>query len=890
MLDLLPEGAVFQNSLGFPRSLIFTAGESGSAAGETVRGAVDRLTWGVGDTVVQNDFEPPLISVADATVAEPAAGTAFAEVQVSLSGLNGFRSPDAPRAGRLGQPVTVHYETADDTATAGEDYTPVSGTLTFDPADSVTSQSVTIPILNDTAADDGETFQLKLSAPVNGVLESATATITITNTPPTSPTDVVVRPGALHGWAVDFSAASVRPGFVTGPADAPLGEGSFRFDTGSAGAAAAGAKVELSSGGLNDQPVVDLGVLRFDLYVEEVIQGGIYLNLKVDADHNGTIDTTLSYVPAAIPLKTWTRVDALDGGATGAFGWFCQSSTVTCSQSGITWTAMLDLLPGGAEFQNSLGFPRSLIFSAGTSASAAGDTVRGAVDLLTWGLGDSVVQNDFEPPLIAIADATVAEPEAGNTVASLAVTLSGPNGFFSPDAPRAGRLGQPVTVHYATDGGTATAGQDYTSVAGTLTFNPGQTTASASVPISADRVADNNETVLVRLSTPVNGVIQRATATLTITDTPPPGEEPGYVPLSPVRLLDTRDGTGAPAGFVDAGSVTEVQVSGAAGIPGSAKAVVLNATVTQPEAAGFVTVFPCGESRPTTSSINHSAGQTIPNMVVVALPDNGKICFYSSKKAHLIADVNGYFSQTSDFEPMSPRRLVDTRSSVTPPVKVPAGSTFSVNVAPRYGIPEGAAAASLNLTVTQTTSSGFVTMFPCGSPRPTASTLNFVAGQTISNAVLAKAGSGGNVCIYTTDNLHVLVDVGGWFPADTDFRSLTPERLLDSRSGIGHPPAGIVTGGSEVELKVTQVGASNIPADAGAVVLNVTATGPQSGGFVTVYPCGQPRPTASNLNYTKGTTIANAVISKVGAGGKVCLYTPVSTHLVADVTGWFPTT
>ena len=64
-------------------------------------------------------------------------------------------------------------------------------------------------------------------------------------------------------------------------------------------------------------------------------------------------------------------------------------------------------------------------------------------------------------------------------------------------------------------------------------------------------------------------------------------------------------------------------------------------------------------------------------MVVVALPANGKICFYSSKKAHLIADVNGYFSQTSDFEPMSPRRLVDTRSSVTPPVKLPAGSTFS---------------------------------------------------------------------------------------------------------------------------------------------------------------------------------------------------------------------
>ena len=77
-------------------------------------------------------------------------------------------------------------------------------------------------------------------------------------------TDVVVRPGALHGWAVDFSADSVRPGFVTGPETPPLGDGSFRFDTGAAGAAAAGAKVELSNGGLNDQPISgpDCALLR----------------------------------------------------------------------------------------------------------------------------------------------------------------------------------------------------------------------------------------------------------------------------------------------------------------------------------------------------------------------------------------------------------------------------------------------------------------------------------------------------------------------------------------------------------------------------------------------------------------------------------------------------
>ena len=885
---------MFQNSLGFPRSLIFTAGQSASPAGQTVRGTVDRLAWGFGDTVVRNDFEPAQISVADTTVAEPGAGTAFAEVPVELSGLNSFVSPDAPRAGRRGQPVTVHYETADGTATANQDYRPVSGTLTFDPADPSTSQSVMIPILTDTALDDGETVLVKLSAAVNGVVQRGTAILTITNTTPASPVDVVVRPGELHGWAVNFATNSVRPGFVTGPKTPPRGEGSFRFDTGSAGAAAAGAKVELSNGGLNDQPVADLTVLRFDVYLEESVPGaGPYLNLKIDADHNGSIDTTLSYLSTPIPLNAWTTVDAVSSTATGAAGWFCQTSTVvTCSVEGMTWVQVLDLLPDGAMFQNSLGFPRSLIFSVGQSATAAGQTVRGAVDRLTWGLGDAVVRNDFEPAQISVADTTVAEPAVGNAEAEVPVTISGPNWFRSVDAPSAGRRGQPVTVHYETADGTATAGRDYTRVSGTLTFDPatGETTLPVIVPISADNVTDEDETVLVNLSAPINGLLERRTAIVKITDTPPASPEPGYVPLNPVRLLDTRNGTGAPAGFASAGSVTELQVSGP-GIPESAKAVVLNATVVSPEGAGYLTVYPCGQDRPTTSNINYNAGQTIANMVVVALPDSGKVCLYTHKKAHLVADADGYFSATSDFETMSPRRLVDTRSAVTPPVKVPAGSTFSVNVAPRYGIPEDAAAVSLNVTVTEPSSEGFITVFPCGTSKPTASTLNFAAKQSISNAVLAKVGSGGNVCIYAKASTHLLVDVAGWFPADTDFTSLKPERLLDTRSGVGHKPAGIVPANTFVELQVTEVGTSDIPAGAGAVVLNVTATDAKSNGFVTVYPCsaGGTRPTASSLNYTKGAPIANAVISKVGEGGKVCLFTNVSTHLVADVTGWFPT-
>jgi VCBS repeat-containing protein len=117
---------------------------------------------------------------------------------------------------------------------------------------------------------------------------------------------------------------------------------------------------------------------------------------------------------------------------------------------------------------------------------------------------------------------------------------------------------------------------------------------------------------------------------------------------------------------------------------------------------------------------------------------------------------------------------------------------------------------------------------------------------------------------------------------------VTPERLLDTRAGVG-TRAGIVPADGVVELTVTGVGATNVPADASAVVLNVTATEAQAPGFVTVWPCGQPRPNASNLNTTPGLNTPNSVTAKIGTGGKVCLYTLTPTHLIADINGWHPT-
>jgi len=381
--------------------------------------------------------------------------------------------------------------------------------------------------------------------------------------------------------------------------------------------------------------------------------------------------------------------------------------------------------------------------------------------------------------------------------------------------------------------------------------------------------------------------------------TPPPTAAVAeYVPLVPARLLDTRTGPGPStidgqalgAGLVAAGSVTELQITGRASIPADASAVVLNVTATGTTGAGFITAFPCGSQLPDASNLNFGAGQTVPNSVVAKIGAGGKVCLYSMAGTYLVADVNGYFPAGSSYAPAVPARLLDTRTGAGPSTidgqalgagLVAAGSVTELQIAGRADIPANASAVVLNVTANGTAGAGFITVFPCGSPLPDASNLNFSAGQTVPNSVIAKIGSGGKVCLYSVAGTHLIADVNGYFPAGSSYTSLLPARLLDTRTG-----AGLVEAGSVTELQIT--GRADIPADASAVVLNVTAAGTTGAGFITVFPCGSPLPNASNLNFSAARTVPNLVIAKIGTGGKVCLYSVAGTHLIADVNGYFP--
>ncbi len=341
-------------------------------------------------------------------------------------------------------------------------------------------------------------------------------------------------------------------------------------------------------------------------------------------------------------------------------------------------------------------------------------------------------------------------------------------------------------------------------------------------------------------------------------------------------------------GSLPGGQTLEVQVAGLAGVPSDAVAVALNMTVVNARAAGFATVYPCGQPRPEASNLNYSAGQTVPNLVIAKPGVGGRVCVFSYSTVDLLADVSGFFPVGSGFAPVSnPTRILDTRNGIGSPVSgVGAGQTLEVQVAGLAGVPSDAVAVALNMTVVNARAAGFATVYPCGQPRPEASNLNYSAGQTVPNLVIAKPGVGGRVCVFSYSTVDLLADVSGFFPVGSGFAPVSnPTRILDTRNGIGSPVSGV---GAGQTLEVQVAGLAGVPSDAVAVALNMTVVNARAAGFATVYPCGQPRPEASNLNYSAGQTVPNLVIAKPGVGGRVCVFSYSTVDLLADVSGFFP--
>jgi hypothetical protein len=238
-----------------------------------------------------------------------------------------------------------------------------------------------------------------------------------------------------------------------------------------------------------------------------------------------------------------------------------------------------------------------------------------------------------------------------------------------------------------------------------------------------------------------------------------------------------------------------------------------------------------------------------------------------------------------------PTRILDTRPSGQTGYAgdEPApDSVIPVQIVGVAGVTESATAAVLNLTATEATAPGFVTVWPTGADRPTASNLNLEhSGQTIANQVIVPIGADGTVSIYTQSGAHLIVDIAGYFTPTSLYTPLTPARVLDTR-----PSSAIASDGAKPApgeaITVTIAGHGGAPAaGAATAVVNLTDTETDAPGFFTVWPSDQPQPLASNLNADQaGQTIANLVVVPIAPDGTITIFTQTGAHLIADLVGY----
>ncbi|MDO3703500.1 hypothetical protein Q3W71_17660 [Micromonospora sp. C28SCA-DRY-2] len=214
------------------------------------------------------------------------------------------------------------------------------------------------------------------------------------------------------------------------------------------------------------------------------------------------------------------------------------------------------------------------------------------------------------------------------------------------------------------------------------------------------------------------------------------------------------------------------------------------------------------------------------------------------------------------YYPLAPERLMDTRSGLggrTGPLG--ARTTVELAVAGSGGVPaSGAGSVVLNVTVTGPTASSYLTLYPAGQTRPTASSVNFGAGWLGSNNVTVKLAPNGRVAIYQhAGSAHVVVDVVGFYASsDTvrgshgrggQYQRVTPTRLVDTRRERGP-----IEGNTRINRWVDF---GPVSPHVTALVLNITAVRPQRSGFLSAWAGDGPVPTSSTVNYGAGTVVPN---------------------------------
>lgn len=245
-------------------------------------------------------------------------------------------------------------------------------------------------------------------------------------------------------------------------------------------------------------------------------------------------------------------------------------------------------------------------------------------------------------------------------------------------------------------------------------------------------------------------------------------------------------------------------------------------------------------------------------------------------------------SGPSAYTAMEPFRFADSRITLRS-TKLTANVPKRIQIAGVAGIPTDATGFSANITTTEETGVGYLTVYNCTAAPPTASTLNFYPMEPVGNAGMFPLGPTGEICLVASKDANIIIDVSGYLRPSGSLRyeGLTPATLVDTTRGLGFWTR--LSQGQVIAVNAPSAGIG-VPYGASAIAVNITGIWPNANGYITTWECGKNQPYVANVNPTVGTTKQNFAVVPLDADGNLCLYTHQAMDVKVDVLGYFMAT
>jgi hypothetical protein len=557
----------------------------------------------------------------------------------------------------------------------------------------------------------------------------------------------------------------------------------------------------------------------------------------------------------------------------------------------VTTTTALAIVPTTASVGQTVTFTATVYTNQNGTASGTVNFLNGAALLGTGALDANGVATFSTSGLPAGAYSVTAAYLGDGTLA--------PSTSSAQSLPiNSGSAGQEPTIGGLSPSSASAGGAAFTLTVNGTNFVSGATVNWGSTALSTTLVSASQLTA----SVPASLIATTGVVSVTVTTSEGTSNSLAFtvqgallfVPMTPCRLVDTRNATGPFGGPSIAGKSSRSFVipNSACAVPSTVTAYSLNVTVIPKAGLGYLTVWPTGVTQPVASTLN-SDGRAKANAAIVPAGTNGAISVYATDATDVVLDINGYFVPATStsalaFYPLTPCRVADTRNG-----SGPLGGPSLVGMAARAfpiltsacNIPSSAQAYSLNFTAVPQAGLGYLSAWPTGLAWPGVSTLNVSPNNpVVANAAIVPAGTAGEINLLGSNNTDVVIDINGYFALPSSaaggqsLYTVTPCRVLDTRSS-----SGLMNG--TLPVNITS-GSCGIPSGAEAFVLNGTVVPTRGLGYLTLWPENEAQPAVSTLNADDGVIASNMAIVPT-TNGSIDAFSSSATQLILDVSGYF---